>query len=157
MKQFLEYLKNPSVNMRKALTDKSYKKKYERECHRKFEGEVNFELATYGDALLKMVLCKLLFEKKIAKLTKEKQNYETDKVLVEKIAKYYKILEYIQFDNGDDKLPKDYVYGDTKNNKNHHKFIATAVEACLAAIYIDTKSIECVENIVRSWINYMDK
>ena len=45
-----------------ALKDKSYKKVFQNKNCREYKGAVNTELATYGDAVLKLALCKILFK-----------------------------------------------------------------------------------------------
>jgi dsRNA-specific ribonuclease len=157
MDKFLKSLEKKTENIQQALTDTSYKKLYQKTNHNSFLGKVNFDLATYGDAILKMVLCKILFEEGVDKITVKKEAYEKDKVLVQKIASYYDILSYMRFDKDDSNLPQDYNYNDSISNaKNPHKYIATAVEACLAAIYEDEKSIDVIEEIVRRWMEIID-
>ena len=54
--QWLEKKNNSSL-IKRALTDKSYKKVYQKDHHEELhESYVNFELATYGDAILKITL-----------------------------------------------------------------------------------------------------
>lgn len=118
---------------------------------------MNTELATYGDAVLKLALCQILWGSNISKFTEKKQKYEEDETLVKVVAKYYNLLDFIKFD---DKKPKDYNYlkSDTKKNgKNTHKFIATAVEACLGAIYVEGNDMVKVVEIVKSWKKMVDK
>ncbi len=65
MNKFEKYLKeNRFENMETALTDNSYKKAYENEHHNKLPRQVNSELAAYGDAVLKMVICEILWKRK---------------------------------------------------------------------------------------------
>lgn len=116
MNKFEKYLKeNRSENMETALTDNSYKKAYENEHHNKLPRQVNSEPAAYGDAVLKMVICEILWKRKTCILTEKKKEYETDKVLVEKIAAYYRILEFMSYDKNDKELRCDYNYGKDKN------------------------------------------
>ena len=136
-----------------ALIDNSYKNYYSQENHRGYEGEVNTELATYGDAVLKLALCKILWPNN--GLTTEKEKYESDKVLVRKIAKYYCILDYLKYDKSDRNRPQDYEYKG-KKNKNPRKYIATAVEACLGAIYMEDDGFGRVLTIVGEWKNIID-
>lgn len=137
--------------MKIALTDKSYKNYYENKKHEKFKDQVNANLATFGDSILKMVLCKILYQEDVEKLTEEKKKYESDEVLVNKIAKYYNIIDKIRYDKKDTNIPKDYEY-DSK-----HKYIATAIEACIGAIYLDENSFESIEKIVKAWKKYIDE
>lgn len=140
---------------KQALTDKSYKKTpNNQDC------KINFELATYGDAILKCVLCKIYFEREDednfgfkGKLTEWKKQYESDEVLIKFIARHYDILNFLNFDSGDTKKPQDYKYED-KNAKRRYKYIATAMEACIAAVYIENGENEVIE-IVKQWIEWI--
>lgn len=145
----------------RALTDKSYKNKT---THSQNNDEINFELATYGDAVLKCVLCKIYFEREDednfgfkGKLTEWKKQYESDEVLVKFIARHYDILNLncLNFDRGDTKKPHDYDY-QGKNAKRRYKYIATAMEACIAAVYIENGENEVIE-IVKQWIEWIDE
>ena len=92
MDKIEELLKNPQTDLQKqALTDKSYKKTpNNQDC------KINFELATYGDAILKCALCKIYFERENkdnfgfkGKLTEWKKQYESDEVLIKLIARHH--------------------------------------------------------------------
>ena len=166
----------------RALTDKSYKNKT---THSQNNDEINFELATYGDAVLKLALCKVYRDKKTygdailkcvlckiyferedednfgfkGKLTEWKKQYESDEVLVQVIAKHYNLLGFLRYDekgNGkpEEQKPKDYEY--KGRNEGRHKYIATAMEACIAAVYIENGENEVIE-IVKQWIEWIDK
>ena len=159
----IEELLNAKENNRatplqlRALTDKSYKKTpNNQDC------KINFELATYGDAILKCALCKIYFERENkdnfgfkGKLTEWKKQYESDEVLIKFIARHYDILNFLNFDSGDTKKPQDYKY-EEKNAKRRYKYIATAMEACIAAVYIENGESEVVE-IVKQWIKLIDE
>ena len=115
MDKIEELLKDPKTDLQKqALTDKSYKKTpNNQDC------KINFELATYGDAILKCVLCKIYFEREDednfgfkGKLTEWKKQYESDEVLVRVVAKHYNLLNFLEFDRDDKKKPNDYKYND---------------------------------------------
>ena len=158
MDKIEELLKNPQTDLQKqALTDKSYKKTpNNQDC------KINFELATYGDAILKCALCKIYFERENkdnfgfkGKLTEWKKQYESDEVLIKLIARHYDILNFLNFDSGDTKKPQDYKYED-KNAKRRYKYIATAMEACVAAVYIENGENEVIE-IVKQWIKLIDE
>lgn len=108
---FKEYItqnkRNPEC---RALTCKSYGEVYKREHHEELKSiQHNFELATYGDALLKFALCTLLLDK-CTQLTEEKKQYETDKFLIETVAKYYRLLKFMNFDMEDKKILQEYKY-----------------------------------------------
>ena len=158
MDKIEELLKDPKTDLQKqALTDKSYKKTpNNQDC------KINFELATYGDAILKCVLCKIYFEREDAdnfgfkgKLTEWKKQYESDEVLVKFIARHYNILNFLNFDGDDTKKPHDYDY-QGKNAKRRYKYIATAMEACIAAVYIENGENEVIE-VVKQWIQWIDE
>ena len=118
------------------------------------------ELATYGDALLKLAFCKILFdEKDVLNITEEKKKYESDEVLVKVIAKYYKFLEYIRFDKTDENILQNYDYKkpSKKGKDSPHKYIATAVEALIAALYLDNnEDFSVVVEIAKHWKELID-
>jgi len=154
--KFGEYLKDESQrNRQKALTSKSYKN----EDHSLMDKDTNRELATYGDALLKCAFCKILFDKDVENITQSKQKYEKDKALVEVIAQHYQLIKYMRFDKNDDKIPLDYNYQQPKKgNDSPSKYIATAVEALLAAIYLDNKEdFRLVVEIASHWKMLIDQ
>lgn len=86
------------------------------------------DLALLGDSIIKFIYSDFLLDK-VELLTEVKKNYESDKIFVDKIASYYNLIPYIDYDRGDSEMPDDYNY-DSKagTNKNSHKYIATAVE-----------------------------
>ena len=166
----IEELLNAKENNRatplqlRALTDKSYKNKT---THSQNNDEINFELATYGDAILKCALCKIYFERGDednfgfkGKLTEWKKQYESDEVLVRVVAKHYNLLDFLKYDkegNGkpEEQKPQDYEHKG-QNDNDKHKYIATAMEACIAAVYIENGESEVVE-IVKQWIEWIDE
>ena len=113
---------------------------------------------------MKCVLCKIYFEREDednfgfkGKLTEWKKQYESDEVLVKFIARHYDILNLncLNFDGDDTKKPHDYDY-QGKNAKRRYKYIATAMEACIAAVYIENGENEVIE-IVKQWIQWIDE
>ena len=154
--KFYEYLRDESRPTRQmALTASSYKNI----DHSLKDADTNRDLATYGDALLKLAFCKILFNKDVLNITEEKKKYESDEVLVKVIAKYYELLEYIRFDKNNDKIPKDYDYKDPpkKGKDSPHKYIATAVEALIAAFYVDNdEDFRVVVEIAKHWKELID-
>ena len=95
MDEFQKFLENRDNDelVTKALTDRSYKKVYQKENHSEMaEDNINAELGTYGDAVLKLALCKILFDSKVKNVSEEKKNYESDKVLVDVVARHYDVL-----------------------------------------------------------------
>lgn len=154
--KFDEYLIDENQPTRqKALTAKSYKNA----DHSVQDRDTNFELATYGDALLKCAFCKILFDEGTEKITEKKQNYESDEVLVKIIARNYDLLKYIRYDENDEKIPKNYDYIPKNNgNDSPSKYIATAVEALIAAIYLDNKEdFNLVVEIANHWKMLIDQ
>ncbi len=153
-KKYLEEENNENnKNKALALRDCSYKNI----DHSLTDQNVNNELATYGDALLKLALCQLLFEEKVENITEEKKKYESDKILVSVVAKEYDLLQYISFDKKDEKIPQNYEY-EKNGNKSTHKYIATAAETLLAAFYLDNnKNFDLTLGIVKNWKDLIDK
>ena len=154
--KFSEYLNDESQFTRqKALTANSYKNV----DHSLEANDTNCELGTYGDALLKCAFCKILFDKDVSNITVEKQKYESDRVFVEIIARHYKLLKYIRFDERDNNIPRDYDYIESskKGKDSPSKYIATAVEALIAAIYLDNKEdFSLVVKIAEHWKTLID-
>lgn len=153
---FREYLENGTNEKNKyrqiALTTKSYKNIE----HNLTDQDVNCELATYGDALLRLALCKILF-KQVKNITEVKKEYESDEILVRVVAKNYCLINHIRFDKNDKKIPRDYEY-DKSEKGSSHKYIATTVEALLAAFYLDRgKTIKSVVDIVKEWKKMIDE
>ena len=142
--KFENYLKNEKSEYKTiALTSNSYRNIE----HSLNDNAINNNLATYGDALLKLALCEVLFKEKVKNITESKKNFESDEVLVKVIAKKYDLIKYIKYDSADVKIPQDYEYTGVK-----YKYIATAVEALLAAFYIDNqRDFDLVIEIVREW------
>lgn len=152
---FKEYLEDDSQPTRhRALTAKSYKNI----DHSLESQDTNCELATYGDALLKVAYCEILFEESVENITEKKKQYEEDKVLVEVIARHYQLLKYIRFDESDKNIPKDYDYRVPKLGKDSpSKYIATAAEALLAAIFLDhDKDMKLIIEIAKHWKALID-
>ena len=151
MDNFEQWIKKHRENI--ALTDKSYKKVYQKQYKEELDNDkVNTELATYGDAVLKHALCEILWDDKPNGLTKEKEKYESDKILVKVIAKHYDILSLLRFDKQDKNIPQNYDYKDDK-----HKYIATAIEACLGAMYMNKEiSWKNILTIVKKWKEMID-
>lgn len=153
--KFYEYLRDKSRPTRqRALTASSYKNI----DHSLDDADTNSELATYGDALLKLAFCKILFDEGVSNITVEKQKYESDKVFVKIIARHYELLNYIRFDKNDDNIPKDYDPPKKgTDSPSKYKYIATAVEALIAAIYLDNnENFSVVVEIAKHWIKLID-
>lgn len=163
MDKIEEFLKDPKTDLQKqALTDTSYKNI----DHSLSDDDTNFELATYGDAVLKLALCKVYRDKKNAgikfsdNLSKWKEKHESDEVLVRVIAKHYNLLNFLRYDekgNGkpEEQKPQDYDHKG-QNDKDRHKYLATAMEASIAAVYLENGENEVIE-IVKQWIEWIDK
>lgn len=163
MDKIEELLKDPKTDLQKqALTDTSYKNI----DHSLSDDDTNFELATYGDAVLKLALCKIYREYKenglrfSENLSDWKKKYESDEVLVQVIAKHYNVLNFLRYDkkgNGkpEEQKPQDYDHKG-QNDNDRHKYIATAMEACIAPVYIENGENEVIE-IVKKWIRWIDK
>lgn len=163
MDKIEELLKDPKTDLQKqALTDTSYKNI----DHSLSDDDTNFELATYGDAVLKLALCKIYREYKenglrfSENLSDWKKKYESDEVLVRVIAKHYNLLNFLRYDekgNGkpEEQKPQDYDHKG-QNDNDRHKYIATAMEASIAAVYLENGEKEVIE-IVKQWIEWIDE
>ena len=163
MDKIEELLKDPKTDLQKqALTDTSYKNI----DHSLSDDDTNAELATYGDAVLKLALCKIYREYKenglrfSENLSDWKKKYESDEVLVRVIAKHYNLLNFLRYDekgNGkpEEQKPQDYDHKG-QNDKDSHKYIATAMEASIAAAYLENGENEVIE-IVKQWIQWIDE
>lgn len=55
----------------------------------------------------------------------------------------------------EEQKPRNYKHKG-QNDKDRHKYIATAMEACVAAVYIENGESEVVE-IVKQWIKLIDE
>ena len=155
MDLFEEWIRKDNELIECALTDKSYKSVYSKVHPKELpENKTNFKLATYGDAILKMCIMGILYDNKIEKPTEEKKKYESDKALV-LIAKKYNLLDRIKT-NGERVKSYDYEHNKTKKG-NKCKYIATCVEAIIAAIYINTGNLYKLKELICSWMNYIDK
>ena len=155
MDKFEAFLKSKGENKwrTRALTDKSYKPIYQKRYKRRLsDRQVNTELATFGDAVLKLALCELLLDRR-EKLSETKSLYERDSTLVG-IGAHYGILDYLNFDRSDPNIPHD--YNVRPRDDDDHKFIATAVEALLGAIYKTHGDMREIMLIVRGWMKLVD-
>lgn len=145
----LERLKDHPLMIR-ALTDRS-RNNYLRKRHL-LPVPNNVELATYGDAVLKLAFCDVLYG--VDHLTIEKEKYESDKNYVEVIGKRYDILRRMKYDSEDNYMPKTYIMH--KRDMNH-KRIATCVEAIAAAIFMIDRDIDEIIEIARFWKRITDE
>lgn len=139
--------KDKSALIERALTDRSYKKE---NPYLKDEN-VNYSLATFGDSIIKGCLSRILLDK-VDKLSEEKKKYETDEFFVRTIAKHYSLIDYIRKDKTDPKMPNDYEYSSEKKGREPHKYIATAVEAMVGAIYLETEDLEAITAMIEAWM-----
>ena len=182
MDLFEKYLakREKSTLVKRALTDRSYKKESQEKKGKTLpKDETNEDLATYGDAVIKLGYLEILLDK-VEQPSKDKQEVESDEFFVTKIARHYKLLDHILTDSSDEMIVRDYDYepkdnpegkenpeekNDSKekkepkksNAKNPHKYIATAVEAMIGAIYIEEdKKLEPIIELLTEWIENKD-
>lgn len=151
MKSFEEYLLEKTPEMRRALTDDTYKMVWQKE-HRSAttlpDSAVNSELATFGDAILKFLLAEKFFAMRVENITECKKNYESDRVLTTVIGRHYDIIRRLRFDKQDRNIPRNYAYTDRK--KKSYKYIATACEAALGAVYLK-HGMRAARTVVDEW------
>jgi dsRNA-specific ribonuclease len=145
--------KNQAELIQRALTDSSYINRLQRE--KKSPTKVNKELATLGDSILKFGLSIIFFDN-CKNITEKKKKYEEDEFLVSVIARKYDLLKYIYLDDQNYEIPQDYNFlkHQKRGKKSPHKFIATAVEAMIGAIYLETKDLEAVIKLIESWTKW---
>lgn len=166
-KDLFDYWLNNEENselVKIALTDRSYKDIYRKENKCELDDKkTNYEMATYGDSILKMALLKKLNDDKVAQPSEVKKNYESDEVLVKYIAAHYNILSKIKYNKEKVKVENydydsNYIYDKNGKKKgNHCKFIATCVEALLVSIYEETHDFNNIIKIVNNWISIVDE
>ncbi len=164
MDKFEEYLNEKDENIDLALIDKSYKS-YIKKGVKKNEPNYkdvnsfdkdNLDLSTLGDAIIKFVYVNIFIkDNNIEMLSKEIEKYITDKYFITKVAKKYDILKYLQYDTLDNSMHTDYEYKDNENRK----FIATAVEAMIGAIYLnfinkDGDWFKEISSILKEWMTF---
>ncbi len=109
-----------------------------------------------GDAVVKLCLSEI-FIGRCEKQSKTMEQFETDEFFVTRIATRYDLLSFIQYDDEDEKMPKDYNYVKGKKSRNKHKYIATAVEAVIGAIFLETKDMEQIKELVEMWTKSENK
>lgn len=160
--KFEEYLNKKDKWIDLALIDKSYKS-YIKKGVKKNEPNYkdvnsfdkdNLDLSTLGDAIIKFVYVKIFInDNNIKMLSKEIEKYITDKYFITKVAKKYDILKYLKYDKLDCNMHVDYEYKDKENRK----FIATAVEAMIGAIYLINKDgnwFDEISTILKEWMTF---
>lgn len=148
-REFLE--KGSGVWHTRALTAKSY-----RSVDRSLsEEDTNEELATYGDALLKLAYCEILLDR-VDGLSSVKQRYENDRVLIRVIARHYDILRYLRYDTKNKHIPGDYDLVKREDDDNY-KYIATAVEALLGAHFKEYGDYGAIVRIVARFKELIDQ
>lgn len=149
---FRDFLEQGSGAWRmRALTARSYRS-VDRSLR---EEDTNEELATYGDALLKLAFCELLLDR-VEHLSVEKAKYENDRVLVRVIARHYDILRFLRYDARDRRIPSDYDLV-KREDEDNYKYIATAVEALLGAFYKEYRDYDAVLGIVARFKELIDR
>ncbi len=140
---------NSSKWIKRALTDNSYKAEHQRNLHVEYKEKVNTDLATYGDAVIKLCYLELMLDKS-QNLTNDKAKVESDRYLVTVVAKHYDLIQHIHKDSEDKNLPNDYEYDN--HQSGNHKYIATCVEAVIGAIYKETNDLKRIIHLLKSWI-----
>lgn len=145
---FVTWLNDEGSSLiKRALTDKSY-----RNIDNTLDNsQTNTELATFGDSLIKYCLCEILLDN-VGNISEEKKKFESDKFFVTVVAKKYNLLDKILKD--EKTKPNDYEYVGTKSKNNPHKYIATALEAMVGAIYKETGNMKEIKELIDSWRNF---
>lgn len=151
---FKELLYSGDELVVRALTDRSCKNSVLN--HVDSTSETNYELATLGDAVLRLCLLDLNLDMG-EELSHIKEHYERDEVLVCIIGRHYHILEHLRFDENNPDRPTDYSWAPHGKGREDpvHKHIATCVEALLGAAY-RMRGIRTAKAIVRHWVKLID-
>lgn len=156
--------KDESKWVKRALTDPSFnsyrcrginlKNPRFRESHTPLP--VNSDLATYGDAVIKLCYLELMLDN-VERPTEEKSKVESDKYLVDTVARHYGLLAHIDKDVSDKGMPDDYDYeAHEGTNRNPCKYIATAVEAMIGAIYKETRDLDSIVKLLEAWESWRE-
>lgn len=124
-----------------ALRDKSYPDYFLKTYKKVLLKPVNKRLSTYGDTILNWACVKLFISK--PKSGPIVAKYESNKFLVEVVAKYYDLDKYIL--KSQKKRSNNYIY----NKRN--KYLADAVEAIIAVIFINRNDINEIVNLLKFW------
>lgn len=153
--EFASYLQCKSPLLKIALTDSSYLNVTHEENF-----VDNSRLETLGDAVLRLGLAQILYNDKSVKVISEKKkDYESDKVLVTVLGHHYKIRRHIRFDHDDKHKQNGYSW--TPNKKGYdkkQKYIASAMEACLGAYYLEHgEDMREVLPILYRWMAIVDE
>ncbi len=142
--------------VRRALTDTSYKNV----DHSLTDYDANKELATYGDAIIKLCYAEIFLDN-YSPLSKKIEDYVGDERFATIIAKHYKLIENKLIRIDESRRPH-YNYEYSKPGKTEggckkespDKFKATAVEAMIGAIYKETRDLNSLKVLLSDWINF---
>ena len=161
----MAYIEKRSEHCQLALTDRSYRPKYQKMMREKNKGKpkgkqsnepipINFELGTLGDAVLRLSLTLMFYENGDELISKKRARYESDKVLITKVAPYYNLRDVLRFDDEDPNKQHGYDYWEYTGDGDHpQKYLATAMEALLGAYYLDHgKDLDKIRPVVKKWI-----
>ena len=151
MKDFDDYLKGESPNLKRALTDRSYRK-YTNDHALPF----NDYLSTLGDAVLRLCLTDLLSGGDGVSIARQMD--ECNESLASVIAR-------LLYDKNDPTKGKGYDWDRNEsrsvgNNRKHNpqKYLADAVEALLGAYYLDRdRDMVLMNELVSEWMELIDK
>ena len=137
-----------------------YREEDKRDRRNTFYGITKEGLEVFDEQVMKFVD---VIDEKIDKLSKKIEQYTTDEYLVSVVAKHYDILKYLRFDKDNKSMKADYKYENRtrtegKNKKkNPRKYVATAIEAMIGAIYMEENgnNIKKISDLsTKCWINF---
>lgn len=150
--------KEGSTWVKRALTDSTYMNKPKASHERK----TNTELATLGDAVIKLCYADLFLDK-CEQLSATIDPFIRDEWFVTVVAKHYKILERKDLIDYNDSSPtaakcfSDYNYRKPKETSGHNKKEspdkpkATVIEAMIGAIYRETQDLGSIKTLLKTW------
>lgn len=154
MDSFEDYLKTDSELLKLALTDPSYRN------YIACQGlSTNGSLSTLGDAILRFVLAEQIYDEGKGSASERRKIFENNHYLVSVIAEHYSLLDILRYDRNDVHKQAGYPWDisasrsiSNRKKSNPQKFIADAMEAVLAAYYLDNnRNLDIIRTLIKEW------
>ena len=154
MDNFEDYLKSDSQLLKLALTDPSYRN------YVAFQAlSTNESLSTFGDAILRFILAEQIYDEGKGSASERRKIFENNHYLVSVIAKHYSLLDILRYDRNDIHKQAGYSWdtsasrsASNRRKSNPQKYIADAMEAVLAAYYLDcNRDIDRIRSLIKEW------
>lgn len=154
MDNFEDYLKSDSQLLKLALADPSYRN------YVAFQAlSTNESLSTFGDVILRFVLAEQIYDEGKGSASERRKIFENNHYLVSVIAKHYSLLDILRYDRNDIHKQAGYSWDTSasrsvsnRRKPNPQKYIADAMEAVLAAYYLDcNRDIDRIRLLIKEW------